>query len=51
MKRFSAVTGPKIIFDDENGEEIYNKECLGEAEKVPEKVVNDDALCGFKRVS
>ena len=34
MKRLAAATGAKIMitFDDENGEEIFNKDCLGEAE-------------------
>ena len=51
MKRISAATGAKIMitFDDENGEEIFNKECLGEAEEVSEEAVNDYNYVFFKK--
>ena len=51
MKRLSAATGAKIMitFDDENGEEIFNKDCLGEAEEVSEEAVNDYNYVFFKR--
>ena len=51
MKRISAATGAKILitFDDENGEEIFNKECLGEAEEVSEEAVNDYNYVFFKK--
>ena len=43
MKRLASATGAKIMitFDDENGEEIFNKDCLGEAEEVSEEAIND----------
>jgi len=51
MKRISAATGAKILitFDDENGEEIFNKDCLGEAEEVSEEAVNDYNYVFFKK--
>jgi T-complex protein 1 subunit alpha len=51
MKRLSAATGAKIMitFDDENGEEIFNKDCLGEAEEVSEEAVNDYNYVFFKK--
>ena len=51
MKRLSAATGAKIMitFDDENGEEIFNKECLGEAEEVSEEAINDYNYVFFKK--
>ncbi|MBP3800550.1 MAG: thermosome subunit [Clostridia bacterium] len=51
MKRLSAATGAKILitFDDENGEEIFNKECLGEAEEVSEEAINDYNYVFFKK--
>ena len=51
MKRLAAATGAKIMitFDDENGEEIFNKDCLGEAEEVSEEAVNDYNYVFFKR--
>ena len=51
MKRLAAATGAKIMitFDDENGEEIFNKDCLGEAEEVSEEAVNDYNYVFFKK--
>jgi T-complex protein 1 subunit alpha len=51
MKRLAAATGAKIMitFDDENGEEIFNKECLGEAEEVSEEAINDYNYVFFKK--
>ena len=51
MKRLAAATGAKILitFDDENGEEIFNKECLGEAEEVSEEAINDYNYVFFKK--
>ena len=51
MKRISAATGAKIMitFDDENGEEIFNKDCLGEAEEVCEEAINDYNYVFFKK--
>jgi len=51
MKRLAQATGAKIMitFDDENGEEIFNKDCLGEAEEVSEEAVNDYNYVFFKK--
>ncbi len=51
MKRLSAATGAKIMitFDEENGEEVFNKEYLGEAEEVSEEAVNDYNYVFFKK--
>jgi len=51
MKRLAAATGAKIMitFDDENGNEIFNKECLGEAEEVSEEAINDYNYVFFKK--
>ena len=51
MKRLAAATGAKIMitFDDENGEEIFNKDCLGEAEEVSEEAINDYNYVFFKK--
>ena len=51
MKRLASATGAKIMitFDDENGEEIFNKDCLGEAEEVSEETVNDYNYVFFKK--
>ena len=51
MKRLSQATGAKIMitFDDENGEELFNKDCLGEAEEVSEEAVNDYNYVFFKK--
>ena len=51
MKRLASATGAKIMitFDDENGEEIFNKDCLGEAEEVSEEAINDYNYVFFKK--
>ena len=51
MKRLSAATGAKIMitFDDEEGNEIFNKDCLGEAEEVSEEAINDYNYVFFKK--
>ena len=51
MKRLASATGAKIMitFDDENGEEIFNKDCLGEAEVVSEEAVKDYKYVFFKK--
>ena len=51
MKRLSAATGAKIMitFDEENGEEVFNKEYLGEAEEVSEEAINDYNYVFFKK--
>ena len=51
MKRLSAATGAKIMitFDDEDGNEIFNKDCLGEAEEVSEEAINDYNYVFFKK--
>ena len=51
MKRLAAATGAKIMitFDDEDGQEIFNKDCLGEAEEVSEEAVNDYNYVFFKK--
>ena len=51
MKRLATATGAKIMitFDDENGEEIFNKDCLGEAEEVSEEAINDYNYVFFKK--
>ena len=45
MKRLAAATGAKILItfesSEEGGEEIFNKDCLGEANEVSEEAVND----------
>ena len=51
MKRLSQATGAKIMitFDEENGEEVFNKDCLGEAEEVSEEAINDYNYVFFKK--
>ena len=51
MKRLAQATGAKIMitFDEENGEEIFNKDCLGEAEEVAEEAINDYNYVFFKK--
>ena len=51
MKRLASATGAKIMitFDEENGEEVFNKEFLGEAEEVSEEAINDYNFVFFKK--
>ena len=53
MKRLASATGAKILITfeskDEDGEEIFNKECLGEAKEVSEEAVNDYNYVFFKK--
>ena len=53
MKRLAAATGAKILITfeskDEEGEEIFNKECLGEAKEVSEEAINDYNYVFFKQ--
>ena len=51
MKRLSSATGAKILisFAEENGEEQFNSDCLGEAEEVSEEAVNDYNYVFFKK--
>ena len=56
MKRLAAATGAKILITfeskegkEEEGEEIFNKECLGEAKEVSEEAVNDYNYVFFKQ--
>ena len=53
MKRLASATGAKILITfeskDEDGEEIFNKECLGEAKEVSEEAVNDYNYVFFKQ--
>ena len=53
MKRLASATGAKILITfeskDEDEEEIFNKECLGEAKEVSEEAVNDYNYVFFKQ--
>ena len=53
MKRLAAATGAKILITfeskDEDGEELFNKECLGEAKEVSEEAINDYNYVFFKQ--
>ena len=53
MKRLAAATGAKILITfeskDEDGEELFNKDCLGEAKEVSEEAINDYNYVFFKQ--
>ena len=56
MKRLAAATGAKILITfeskegkEEEGEEIFNKDCLGEAKEVSEEAINDYNYVFFKQ--
>lgn len=51
MKRIASATGAKVIisFAEENGEEVIDSTCLGEAEEVSEEMVNDYSFVFFKK--
>ena len=51
LKRIASATGAKITisFAEENGEEVFDKSVLGEAEEVSEEAVSDYFYVFFKK--